>query len=85
MFKIGDVVKTVLEGRQMSPPTELEALLHVAIDILGRMALRRRDKLWAHDVRQLEDDLFEVLEKLNNVYTSENSPVAGVMSTDGTP
>ncbi len=85
MFKIGDIVKTAHFGGRRSPPTELEALLYVAIDILGRMALRKRNKIWAHDARQLEDELFEVLEKLSNVCTSENSgDDAGVIS-DGKP
>ncbi len=85
MHKIGDILKTVLKGRDLTPPTELESLLYVAIDILGRMALRKREKLWLHDVRQLEDELFEVLEKLSNVCTSENSSRGEEVINDGTP
>ncbi len=66
-------------------PTETEALLYEAINVLGRMALRKRSKLWAHDVRQLEDELFEVLEALSNVRTSENSQSGLGIRTDGTP
>ncbi len=85
MFKIGGLVRDMMKKQARNAPTELEALLYVAIDILGRMALRKRDKLWSHDVRQLEDELFEVLEKLSNVCTSENSDSEAEVSNDGTP
>ncbi len=64
---------------------EVGLLLEDAIRILGRMALRKRNKLWKHQVRQLEDELFAVLEKLNDVCTSEDSSDDVGVSTDGTP
>ncbi len=65
-------VSTVLKKLE-ADPTELESLLYVAIDILGRMALRKRRKLWQHEIRQLEDELFEVLERLSDVSVSEHA------------
>ncbi len=48
-------------------PTELEALLWLAVDILGRMALRKRRRMWKHEILQLEDELFGVLERLSDL------------------
>lgn len=63
-----------------SRSTELDDCLAVAIDCLGKMALRKRNRLWAHDVRQLEDDLFEVLERLNNLKDGEHMAQPDVKS-----
>lgn len=46
---------------------EVGALLMIAVDCLGQIALRQRNKVWAHEARQLEDTLFEVLERLNDL------------------
>lgn len=43
------------------------ALLWRAVGVLGRIALRRRDRLSKREAWMLEDDLFACLEELNDL------------------
>ena len=88
-------VKNLMGARTVSPFVDLEAepyadlsafeLVEISVDVLGRMALRRRNKLWAHEVHQLEDELFEVLAALNNLKGEENpsDEPGGIVREDG--
>jgi len=46
---------------------EIERHLWCAVDLLGRMALSRRSRMHPRDARTLEDELFAVLEALNDL------------------
>ncbi len=72
------------QKKKLGAADEVASLLADAIGILGRMALRKRQRLWKYQVRQLEDELFHVLEKLSDVCTSENSSDDEGVSDDGT-
>ncbi len=56
---------------------KLEPLLRRAIEILGKMALRRRARMAPAVVRELEDELFEVFEALNDEQTKAHERLPG--------
>ncbi len=56
---------------------EVAALVLQAVNVLGRIALRKRRRLSRREAWMLEDELFVVLEKLNDMKVPGAAAVTG--------